>query len=324
LNPPKSLLNSQTWWLLALAFALEASLSLSLAWGAGISLFSIGVLVWHGRGRSNWSGLRIYGSMAAAVVIIRLVFRIIFAPDTAGAVLVVLPTISIRAIGGELHLLGPVSVSALAAGLADGLRLSAIILSIGMAATVASPRRLLKAAPPSLFEFATALTIAINLAPQLIESVQRIRLARRLRGEDGGARLIRSVLSATIDDSLARSLSLAASMESRGFGRTGAMRRRAVLTTRFATYLGLGILALGVFELVIDGSSLALAIAGVVLGLALLATAIRLMGLHQVRTRLQVEPTSGLDLLTRLVICALIGLTIAARLFPQPVLSWLR
>jgi energy-coupling factor transport system permease protein len=295
-----------------------------LIWSAFIVATALFALLWSSLKKSDWTGLRLYGLMASTVIVIRLVFRLVFSQGTAGQVLLDLPTISVSAIGGELRLLGPVSTLALVAGLTDGLRLAAIILSVGMAATIASPRRLLKGAPASLYEFATALTIAINLAPQLIASLQRIRRARRLRGEEGGIRLLTSALTATIDDALALSLSLAASMESRGFGRTGAMRRRTVLAAKTATYLGLATVAIGVFAILVSGSGMGAGLLAVAIGTGLLATAIRLNGIHQVRSSFLLEETGLSDMAARILLCAFLGLIIAARVFPQPGLDWLR
>ena len=320
----RTALNSHTWWFMALTLTVGASLTDSLIWTAIISTIALVALLWFSLKESDWTGVRLYGLIASAVVFIRLLFRVVFSQGTTGQVLFDLPTISVSAIGGELRLLGPVSSFALTAGLADGLRLAAIILSVGMAATIASPRRLLKAAPASLYEFATALTIAINLAPQLIASLQRVRRARWLRGEEGGIRLLTSALTATIDDALAQSLSLAASMESRGFGRTGAMRLRTVLAAKTATYLGLATLATGVFAILSSGSGAAAGLLAIVLGLGMLATAIRLNGIHQVRSNFLVEETRVLDVLIRILMCAFLGLVIATRLFPQPGLDWLR
>jgi energy-coupling factor transport system permease protein len=71
-----------------------------------------------------------------------------------------------------------------------------------------------------------AVVVAISLAPQLIESVQRVARARRLRGGNRrGWRALRSIAIPVLADALERSLLLAAAMDSRGYGRTGPATR---------------------------------------------------------------------------------------------------
>jgi energy-coupling factor transport system permease protein len=64
--------------------------------------------------------------------------------------------------------------------------------------------------------------VSVSVAPQLIESVQRVARARRLRaGRSKGWRALRSIAIPVLADALDRSLLLAAAMDSRGYGRSG-------------------------------------------------------------------------------------------------------
>ena len=68
---------------------------------------------------------------------------------------------------------------------------------VGAANALANPKRLLRAFPAALYEVGIAVVVAVTVAPQLVESVQRVRRARRLRGDAargpaGGARRSRS------------------------------------------------------------------------------------------------------------------------------------
>src|SRR5579875_2447682 len=85
-----------------------------------------------------------------------------------------------------------------------------------------------------------AVVVSISLAPQLIESVQRVARARRLRaGRRRGVRALRSIAIPVLADALDRSLLLAAAMDSRGYGRRGAAPRRARRITAGLMLLGL-------------------------------------------------------------------------------------
>jgi energy-coupling factor transport system permease protein len=66
--------------------------------------------------------------------------------------------------------------------------------------------------------------VALSVAPQLVESVLRVRRARRLRGATGrGIRALRGIALPVLADALDRSLALAAALDSRGYGRTDAV-----------------------------------------------------------------------------------------------------
>ena len=112
----------------------------------------------------------------------------------------------------------------------DGLRLATLLLCVGAANTLANPKRLLQSMPAALHEIGVAVTVALSVAPQLIESGQRVRRARRLRGEPGRRfHVVREVALPVMTDALDRSLLLAAAMDARGYGRTA---RRASIDTR--------------------------------------------------------------------------------------------
>src|SRR4028119_2297828 len=115
-------------------------------------------------------------------------------------------------------------------GLYDGLRLATMLICLGAANALANPRRLLRSMPPALHEVSTAVVVAMSVFPQLAESVVRVTRARKLRPPTPGVSRLAAVLAVVIpvlEDSLDRSVLLAASMDSRGYGRSGGRAARA-------------------------------------------------------------------------------------------------
>lgn len=298
------LLNSTTWWLLAASLVVVCSLTSSLWLILGIAVVVLLLLWLNAVGLGNGSTIKVFGSMAAWVVLVRLGFRVIFGglPAAQDVPLLNLPLITINTLGGPIRLLGTVWWSSLYSGLIDGLRFAAIILTVGVAAAFASPRRLVKLAPASLYDFATALAIALNLAPQLIASYQRVSRAMQLRGDSSGVRAVGQTIGAVLEDAFALSLSLAASMESRGFGRAGAIRRRNRALVQGANVAALVALGAGVVVLASGLAQAPIGLALLFVGVLLIAVAVRIADLHRPQTRYLVEKVAPSDVAVR-VLC---------------------
>lgn len=82
-----------------------------------------------------------------------------------------------------IQLGGPVSLEATLSAATDGLRLACLLCCIGAANTLANPKRALRVLPGALYELGVAVTVSMSVAPQLVESVQRVARARRLRAD---------------------------------------------------------------------------------------------------------------------------------------------
>ena len=236
------------WWLWALGLAVVAGLS-DNPLVLGLVLVVAGLVVTSRRGTSPWArAFRLYLLLGGAVVAIRVVLYVVVGLKTGGHVLLRLPSPTLPTWAAGITLGGPVSVEGLLGAALEGLRLGTMIACVGAANALANPKRLLRALPGALAEIGTAVVVAVTVAPQLADSVQRVRRARALRGQPArGLRGVRQVALPVLQDTLDRSLLLAASMDSRGYGR----RTAAVGSSRpTAAALSLGGLlgaAVGVF-----------------------------------------------------------------------------
>jgi len=158
--------------------------------------------------------------LGGLIIGIRVVFQVLFGASTGNTVLVTLPGISLPTWMSGLRLGGPITLESLLGAFYDGLRLATIAIVIGAANSLASPGKLLKAMPAALYELGVSVVVALSFIPQLITDFVRIRDMRRLRGRnDRGMRGYVSLAIPVLAGALDRSINLAASMDSRGYGR---------------------------------------------------------------------------------------------------------
>lgn len=243
-------LHPVAWWLWALSLATAASLTtnpLTL-----LLLIAVAAMVVSARRADHpWSrSFRLYLGLAAMIVVLRVVFRIIFGGVDGGRVLIDLPEIPLPDVVAGVRLLGPLTQESLLAGLYDGLRLAAIVVCVGAANSLANPKRLLKSVPPALYEVGTALIVAVTIFPQLADSVRRVRAAQALRGAvEGRIGRLRRTLVPVLEDALERSLSLAAGMDTRGYGRAPGLTKSARALTGTLLLVGLLGLCVGTYAM---------------------------------------------------------------------------
>lgn len=266
------LLHPAAWWLWGLGLATAASRTTNPM----VLLLIIGVcilVVSERRDPSAPNPLMAFVVIGATVVVFRLVMTVILGNGVRGeTVLVTLPRIPLPEWASFLRIGGPVSLESLLYAFYDALRLVAILACIGAANALASPRRLLRYLPATLYDVGTAVVVGLTFAPQLLSDARAVRSARSLRGHDGrGVRELARLAVPVLETAFERSLGLAASMESRGYGRAVRTTPRGRRTASVLAVVGaLGVLA-GLYGL-LDTS------VGGVLGLPLLLVGVVVAG----------------------------------------------
>jgi energy-coupling factor transport system permease protein len=284
--------NPLTWWLAGLSLAVVASLTGNVFVLIGICVASL-LTIRLCRDESPWAqSISFYIKLAAIVVALRVLFRIIFnlGSSTKDA-LFILPSIDLDfGFGNALKLFGPISQEAFTLALADGFRLAAIILAVGMANSLANPRKLLKSTPGALYEIATAISIAINLAPQLIASLGRVRRARSLRGQSKGIKAITGIVIPVLEDTIDQSMGLAASMSSRGFGRKGNRTSFQIIGARLLAFLAICLIVTGSALLLFSPDQQAVQLTVLLVGLVAAGFSVKLSSARATITRYRKEP----------------------------------
>jgi energy-coupling factor transporter transmembrane protein EcfT len=118
---------------------------------------------------------------------------------------------------------GDVTFERLSSSVHEGVIIATMIILFGAASALTSPHKLLRVLPVYIYEIGITLVIATSVFPQLAQSLQRIRNAQKMRGIEKIS--LRTLAMPLLEQSLSRSLQLAESMESRGFGVSGKRSR---------------------------------------------------------------------------------------------------
>ncbi len=266
---PRSL-HPVAWWLWALGVMATASLTTNPLI-EGLLLAVTTFVVVSRRDDGPWArSFRLYAILGAAVFLLRILYRIVFGGGDGDHVLFTLPRIPLPSVVAGVRLLGPVSLESILSGAYDGLRLATIIVAVGAANSLASPRRLLRSLPAALYEIGTVLVVAVTVFPQLAESAVRVARARKLRLPPAPsrpwrprARFVRGLVVPVLADALDSAIALAASMDSRGFGRSASGSRRHKVLSAVTALISIGCLMLFAYDLV-SGSLPTLALGALV------------------------------------------------------------
>ena len=285
------LLHPAAWWAWSIGLAMAASRTtnpLLLALVVAVA----GFVVASRRELGAASPFGAFLRLGLFVIAMRVVLVAVLGGGVPGrTVLFTLPEVPLPAGAGGVRLGGPVSLEGVLAAAYDGARLAAVLACIGAANALASPRRLLRYVPATLYEVGTALVVALTYAPQLVEDARRVRSARRLRGHDGrGPRELARLAVPVLDSALERSLDLAASMESRGYGRSVHRDARSRRKATTLTLIGLCGVVAGVYGLMDGGSSPLLGLPLLLVGSTAAAASLAVGASRERRSRYRPDP----------------------------------
>jgi energy-coupling factor transporter transmembrane protein EcfT len=201
-------------WSLILAIGVVA---LDNAW---VALATVGVAVLFVRMRSDgspwnatfWWSLRI----GAFIIAIRVLIGVLIGIPIPGTVLFRIPILDLPSWMPGIRIGGAVTLERLSSSVHEGVIIATMIALFGAASALTSPHKLLRVLPVFIYEIGVTLVIATSVFPQLTQSVKRIRRAQYMRGIEKVS--LRSIALPLLEETLSRSLQLAQSMDSRGYG----------------------------------------------------------------------------------------------------------
>lgn len=207
------------WW----GWAIFLSIGLFLSddpWYATGLVAAGALLVWRSGLEHPWSRSFIVAMRFVAIILaIRMAIAVLIGVPIPGTTIFTLPTLPLPDWIAGIRIGGAVTVERLSSTVAEVMIIVGVVALFATATSLTSPHRLIRAIPFAFYQLALILTVATSVFPQLVGSIKRIRTARRLRGQEPhGIRHWRKVAMPLLEESLERSLDLAAAMESRGFG----------------------------------------------------------------------------------------------------------
>lgn len=231
-----------TWWVgaaaLAIAVLLTENTIFNLLIVGGVS-FLVYRMNKKSVERTPWSGgLWFAMKIALIIVAIRTFIGVAIGVPVPGTTLFELPILYLPDWMAGIRVGGAITQERLFFAVSEGIHIATLICIFAAATSLTSPHRLLRQMPIFIYEFGVALVITTSVLPQLVASASRIKTAQRMRGIT--RRGWSGVALALLEESLARSLDLAAAMDSRGYGfsRKRSRYKREAFSARDLTLIG--------------------------------------------------------------------------------------
>lgn len=207
-------------WLVWVASALVVGLTLFNPWYQLI-LIGIVVLLWPGDSDA--------GPLLRLRVLIRIgVLALIIGGGFNMLVVRVGEVVLFRLPDAIPILGGPYTAESLLYGVLNALRFVGILFAFALFNRSVEYADVLRLAPSALFELGLIISIGFTLAPSMLRAFNEIREVQALRGHRGrGLRDLLPLFAPLVASEAERALTLAESMEARGFGVSG--QRRGLL-----------------------------------------------------------------------------------------------
>jgi energy-coupling factor transport system permease protein len=282
-------LHAGAWWVWALGLAAAASRTTNPLL-LGLIIMAAALVVSARRPDAPWArSFGFFVRLGIVIIVIRVVLQVLFGSPFGTQQVVSLPGITLPDWFAGVRLGGPVTLESLLIAFYDGLRLAAIIICIGAANALASPTRLLKSVPAVLYEFGVSVVVALTFTPQLVSDVARVQTTRRLRGRPTrGPRAVAGAAIPVLEGALHRSVTLAAAMDSRGYGRRGEERHRHLGAAMLL--IGLVAASIGTYGFIAAEAPAALGLPMLIAGLVVCVAALAIAGRGNLRTRYRPDP----------------------------------
>ena len=212
----KKQLHPLTLWVSAILLAIGV-IALDNAWVSLAIVGAVALFVYIRRDGSPWHrSFELSLRIGTFILAIRTIVGIFIGVPIPGTVLFRIPILDLPSWMPGIRIGGAVTLERLSSSLHEGVIIATMIALFGAATSLTSPHKLLRITPSFIYEIGITLVIATSLFPQLATSARRIRTAQKLRGMDNIQ--LRSIAIPLLEESLSRSLQLAAAMDARGYG----------------------------------------------------------------------------------------------------------
>jgi energy-coupling factor transport system permease protein len=275
------------WWAWGLGIAVTASQSPGTL---ALILLCIGaaIVVYSKKSDQPWAKAFAIGVRLGVIAfVIRMIIGVSLSVPIPGNTLFTLPTIPLPDWMAGIRIGGPVTSERLAITATEGLTFFTLIIAISAASALANPKQGLRALPGVMHQAGVALIISTTLIPHFVTSIQRVKQARRLRGDQQRI-AFRKIAVPIFEDSLQRAINLGSAMESRGYGFNDSSTGR-----RFGSQILLSsvvVITIGVslFLAAIEGAAIAFGI-----GMILLVAGLLVANKSTKRTRYRPQVWKG-------------------------------
>lgn len=209
-------LHPLTMWIWAILLSIGA-VALDNVWVAVALIVFSALLVRVRSDDSPWSS-SFWWALRIGIFIIafRAIVGMLIGVPIPGTTLFSIPRLDLPSWMPGIRIGGAVTLERLSSSIHEGVIIATLISLFGAATSLTSPHKLLRVLPIFIYEIGITLVIATSVFPQLATSFQRIRRAQKLRGIEGNT--FRNLALPLLEQSLTRSLQLAESMDSRGYG----------------------------------------------------------------------------------------------------------
>jgi energy-coupling factor transport system permease protein len=292
------------WWAWGLGIAVAASQTPGTL---ALILLCIGaaMVVYSKKSDQPWARAFAIGVRLGLIAfVIRMIIGITLSVPIPGNTLLILPTLPLPEWMAGIRIGGPVTSERLAITATEGLTFFTLILAISAASALANPKQGLRALPGVMHQAGVALIISTTLIPHFVTSIQRVKQARRLRG-DTQRIAFRKIAVPIFEDSLERAINLGAAMESRGYGFNDSATGRRLGSQILLSSVVVITIGVSLFLAAIEGAAIAFGI-----GFVLLAAGLLVANKSTKRTRYRPQVWKGSEWVVVATSIALISLVL--------------